>query len=104
MDDNIAKTRRSTGKCDISGQEVFENDIIERHMADRILEGNLIIRYGTWQAFCPVDQCFMDSVGFYTIGEDLPDMPIGPLEDYACVIGNLENNKELVPWFDEKQV
>lgn len=95
----VLSNRRSTGKNDISGQEVFEGDIIESHIGKgQVLAHNLVIRYGTYQAYCPVDKCFMDSVGFYASGKNLPDMPIGPLEDYAKVIGNITDNPELIDW------
>ncbi|WP_206457905.1 YopX family protein [Anaerovorax sp. IOR16] len=89
---------RYTCKCDISGQEVFEGDIIESHIGGQVLANNLVIRYGVYQAYCPIDKCFMDSVGFYASGRNLPDMPIGRLEEYAKVIGNIIDNPELVNW------
>jgi hypothetical protein len=91
-------SKRSTGKNDISGQEVFEGDVIESHLGGQLLSESLVIKYGTYQAYCPVDNCYMDSVGFYASGRNLPDMPIGPLEDYAKVIGNVSDNPELVNW------
>lgn len=95
---NALTGRRSTGKKDISGQEVFEGDIIESHLGGQILADNMIIKYGVYQAYCPVDKCYMDSVGFYASGKGLPDMPIGSLEDYAKVIGNITDNPELIDW------
>lgn len=85
----MAQARRSTGKRDISGQEVFEGDVIENQYGLKLL-----IKYGIYQAYCPVDKCYMDNVGFYAEAPDYPEfpqMPIGPLEDYAKVV------------FDEKQ-
>jgi len=90
--------RKSTGKKDISGEEVREGDIIECHIGGNVLFDNLVIKYGTYQAYCPVDKCYTDSVGFYASGKGLSDMPIGPLEDYAKVIGNIADNPELVDW------
>lgn len=95
---NALTGRRSTGKKDISGQEVFEGDIIESHLGGQILADNMIIKYGVHQAYCPVDKCYMDSVGFYASGKGLPDMPIGSLEDYAKVIGNITDNPEFIDW------
>lgn len=37
-----------------------------------------------------------DSVGFYVSAQGYPDMPIGPLEDYAKVVGNIFDNPELI--------
>ena len=61
---------------------------------------NMIIKYGVYQVYCPVDKCYMDSVGFYAAGKGLPDMPISSLEDYAKVIGNITDNLELIDWQD----
>lgn len=88
---------RSTEKKDITGKEVFEGDIIESHMPDgRILAQNMVVRYGTYQAYCPVDKEYMDSVGFYVSTSGLPDMPLGSLDEYAKVIGNIFENPELI--------
>lgn len=89
--------QRSTGKTDISGREVFEGDIIESHLPDgRILDMNMVVRYGTYQEYCPVDEEYMDNVGFYVYAQGYPDMPLGPLEDYAKVIGNIFENPQLI--------
>lgn len=90
--------KRSTGKIDISGQEVFEGDIVESHLGGQVSVDNIIIKYGVYQAYCPVEKCYIDNVGFYASGRGLPDMPIGPLEDYAKVIGNITDNPELIDW------
>jgi len=87
---------RYSGKRDISGQEVYEGDIIESHLGGQVLAGNLVIKYGVYQAYCPADKCNMDSVGFYATSQGYPDMPIGPLEDYAKVIGNIYEMPELI--------
>lgn len=81
---------RYTGKHDMSGTEVYEGDVIEN--PDGI---QMEIRYGIYQAYCPADKCFMDGVGFYAVGAALPEMPIGCLEDYAVVVGNVWENPEL---------
>ena len=89
--------QRSTEKCDISGQEVYEGDIIESHMPNgQILDLNMVVRYGTYQVYCPVDKEYVDSVGFYISASGYPDMPLGTLEDYAKVIGNIFKNPELI--------
>ena len=87
--------QQSTGRKDISGQEVYEGDIIESHQGTQILDIVMVIRYGTYQAYCPVDDCYMDNVGFYVEAVGYPQMPLGMLEDYAKVIGNIYENPEL---------
>lgn len=81
---------RFTGKQDMIGKEVYEGDVIENPDGVR-----MEIRYGLHDAYCPVDRCNMDSVGFYVVGARLLEMPIGCLEDYAVVIGNVWENPEL---------
>lgn len=81
----------STGKSDMKGIEIFEGDIIENPNGIRMK-----IRFGTYQAFCPADKQYMDNVGFYAEAPGLPQMPIGPLEDYATVIGNIYETPELM--------
>lgn len=81
-----------TGKHDMSGAEVYEGDIIENPDGVR-----MEIKYGPYDAYCPADRCNMDSVGFYAVGEGLTEMPIGCLEDYAVVIGNVWENPDLLP-------
>lgn len=85
-----------TGKRDISGKKIYEGDIIESHLCGKILYPNMEIKYGVYQAYCPVDDCNMDSVGFYVRQSGLPDMPLGPTEDYAKIIGNIFDNPELL--------
>ena len=87
---------RCTGRQDLSGEEVFQGDIIESIMNGIILAGNMVIRYGTYQSYCPVDEEFMDSIGFYVSRSGCPDMPLGPLEEYAKVIGNIFDPPDLV--------
>lgn len=81
---------RYFGKHDMAGNEVYEGDVIENP------EGvQMEIRYGTYQGYCPADKCLMDSVGFYAVAEDYPEMPVGNLEDYAEVVGNIWQNPEM---------
>lgn len=82
---------RCTGKRDVSGKKVYEGDVIENPDGVR-----MEIRYGLYDAYCPADRCNMDSVGFYAVGEGLPEMPIGCLEDYAIVIGNVWENPDFL--------
>lgn len=81
---------RYTGKHDAEGNEVYEGDVIEN--PDGV---QMEIRYGVYQGYSPADRCFMVSVGFYAVGEGLPEMPVGCLEDYAVVVGNVWENSEL---------
>ena len=85
----------STGRMDITGLEVYEGDVIESHLGGRILALNRVVKQGSYQAYCPVDKQYMDNVGFYVSAKGLPDMPLGPVEDYAKVIGNILENLEL---------
>lgn len=83
---------RYTGKHDMAGKEVYEGDVIENLYGIR-----MEIRYGLYDAYCPANRYYMDSVGFYAVGEGLPEMPIGCLEDCAMVIGNVWENPDLLP-------
>lgn len=94
---------RGTGKEDISGQEIYQGDIIESHLGDKVFADNMVINYGIYQAYCPADQCYMDNVGFFVSGENLPDMPLGQTKEYAKVIGNVTDNPELVPWLHKSK-
>ena len=85
----------STGRLDITGLEVSEGDVIESHLGGRILALNMVVKQGSYRAYCPVDKQYMDNVGFYVSAKGLPDMPLGPVEDYAKVIGNILENPEL---------
>ena len=69
----------------MDGEIAFEGDIFE----NPIIGIKMILRYGTYQAYCPVDGCYMESVGFYAEAENLPEMPIGDLSDYALKIGTI---------------
>lgn len=89
---------RSTGKHDISGETVYEGDFIESHQGTQVLDVLMLVKYGTYEAYCPADDAYMDNVGFYVEAVGYPQMPLGPLEDYAKVIGNVHENAE---WLDE---
>lgn len=71
---------------------LFEGDIFESQVSGDLM----ILRFGTYQAYCPIDRCYMDSVGFYAECDGYPDMPIGDLCDYALKKGNIFDNPELL--------
>lgn len=82
-----------SGMMDISGKRIFEEDIIERHLPNgEILAQDMVIKYGKYQAYCPVDKEYVDTIGFYAWIPGYPPMPLGTLEDYAKVIGNTFDN------------
>lgn len=93
------KLMRSTGKQDISGEMVYEGDFIESHQGTQILDVLMLVKYGTYQAYCPADDAYMDNVGFYVEAVGYPQMPLGPLEDYAKIIGNVCENAD---WLDKE--
>lgn len=86
---------KNTGKQDISGEFVYEGDFIESHQGMQILDILMLVKYGTYEAYCPADDAYMDNVGFYVEAEGYPQMPVGPLSDYAKVIGNIHENPEM---------
>ncbi len=75
---------------------MYEGDIFEPHVSTQILDINLVLKYGVYQAYCPADMEFIDNVGFYAEAKGFPQMPIGVVEDYAKVIGNIFDNPELI--------
>lgn len=83
---------RHTGKIYMDKEEAYEGDIFESQSCGLIM----ILRYGTFQAYCPVDNEYMDSVGFYAEAAGYPQMPIGDISDYAIRIGNIFDNPELL--------
>lgn len=82
----------STGKKDINGDEILEGHIIESTLsADKML-----VNYGEYDAYCPVDRQIMKNVGFYVSMEGCPDMPLGPTEEYAEIIGHINIDPKLI--------
>lgn len=81
-----------TGKEYMNGETAYEGDIFESQTSGDVM----ILRYGTYQAYCPADRTYMDSVGFYAECEGYPDMPIGDLKDYALKAGNIFDSPELL--------
>jgi len=86
---NVIRLMKNTHKPDISGTDVYEGDFIESHQGTKILDIRMLVKYGTYEAYCPADDCYMDNVGFYVETVGYPQMPVGPLHDYAKVIGNI---------------
>lgn len=85
---------KNTHKTDISGTEVYEGDFLESHQGTQVLDILMLVKYGTYEAYCPADKEYMDNVGFFVEAVGYPQMPIGPLEDYAKVIGNAYENAD----------
>lgn len=85
---------KNTGKTDIQGEFVYEGDFIESHQGIQILDVLMLVKYGTYEAYCPADDCYMDNVGFYVEAVGYPHMPLGALSDYAKVIGNMCENAD----------
>lgn len=68
-----------SGKCDVEGNLLFQDDEIISELNNL----KMTIRYGEYQAFCPEDECEMQTVGFYAEADGYLDMPLGPTEEYA---------------------
>lgn len=82
---------RSSGKRDINHRKIFQGDFIKSQLCGMVM----LVKYGQYQVFCPEDKVYMESIGFYASSKDCPDMPLGPTECYAEVIGNISDNPEL---------
>lgn len=83
---------KSTGKKYMDQEAAYQGDIFESQVNGILM----VLRYGTYQAYCPVDRAYMDSVGFYAECKGLPDMPIGDLNSYALKRGNVFDNPDLI--------
>lgn len=80
-----------SGKPDKNGDIIYQGDVIENENGLKFE-----IRYGSYAMYCPVDDCMMENIGFYAVAEGFyEDMPIGPTEDYAVIVGNIHDNPEL---------
>lgn len=89
---------KNSGKQDISGEFIYEGDFIESHQGTRILDILMLVKYGTYEAYCPIDKEYTDNVGFFIEAAGYPQMPLGPLSEYAKVIGNVCENSD---WLDK---
>ncbi len=56
----------------------------------------MLVKYGEYDAYCPVDRQIMKNVGFYVSMEGCPDMPLGPTEEYAEKIGHINIDPKLI--------
>lgn len=80
-----------TGKKDKNGNDIYQGDVYENEDGMRFE-----VRYGEYLMYCPVDDCMMENVGFFVVADEhYADMPLGPTEDYAILIGNIVDNPEL---------
>lgn len=80
-----------TGKKDKNKKEIYPGDVLENDEGVRFE-----VRFGKYTMYCPIDNCMMENVGFYTVAEGFyEDMPLGPTEKYATKIGNIFQNPEL---------
>lgn len=78
----VLNGKHSTGMTDVNGVEVMEGDEVVS-----VLNGlRLLIRYGKYTAYCPIDEEYLPNVGFYAESEDLAQMPLGDLSTWARVI------------------
>lgn len=89
---DVSTVCKSTGKKYMDQEAAYQGDIFESQVNGILM----ILRYGTYQAYCPVDRAYMDSVGFYAECKGLPDMPIGDLNSYALKRGNIFDNPDLI--------
>lgn len=83
---------KCTGKEYMDGKSAYEGDIYKNPGCGIMF----VLKYGTYEAYCPADKCYMDNVGFYAEATGYPQMPIGDLKDYGLKIGNIFDNPELL--------
>lgn len=82
---------KCTGKEYMNGETAYEGDIYKNPKCGVVF----VLKYGTYTAYCPEDNTYMDNVGFFAEAEGYPQMPIGDLSTYALKIGNIFDNTEL---------
>ena len=78
-----------TVKRNVKNELIFEHDYIESMGTSLVME----ICYGEYQAYCPVDDIWLPTIGFYAKAENYKDMPIGDLPEYALRLYNRFDKK-----------
>ena len=71
--------KRYTGQMDVNKEMLWEDDEIINESTG----AHMFIRYGEYEAYCPVRERTVKNVGFYLESEDYPDMPLGETDAYA---------------------
>lgn len=85
-----------TGKPDKNGTVIYQGDVLENEKGLRFE-----VRFGYYTMYCPIDDCMMENIGFFTVADGYyEDMPLGPTEEYATIIGNIHDNPDFK--IDEK--
>ncbi len=74
--------KRYTGQMDVNKKMLWEDDEIMNESTGT----HMFIRYGDYEAYCPVREETVKNVGFYLESEDYPDMPLGDTDLYAWKI------------------
>lgn len=87
---------RCTGKEYMNREVAYEGDIFEIQSIGL----RMVLKYGTYQTYCPEDEFYAVSFGFYA-ETGYQQMPIGNLKDYALKIGNIFDNPELLEVYTE---
>lgn len=85
--------QRYTGLTDARGKRLFEGDVIGTTTNQTV---RMEICYGKYGAFCPNDQEYMQSIGFFVVS-NMTDyaMPLGKTDEYAHLLGNIVDNPDL---------
>ena len=73
--------------------------VIDAKVQEDIIKSNLnnvcmVIKFGEYRAYCPVDGEHMINVGFYAEAKGYPSMPLGPTDKYAELVGNIYENPD----------
>ena len=89
--DNLNTIGICSFKKDKKGKVIYSGDILKNNNGQYFE-----VRYGKYAMYCPVDDCMMENVGFYTVATGYyEDMPLGPTEEYATIVGNIHDNPDL---------
>lgn len=80
------------GKKDVNKKNIFSGHILKNK--DGVL---FLVQYGSFAMYCPVDQAMMENIGFVVTSPHVPgDMPLGPTEEWATIVGNVFDNPEML--------